>query len=277
MEDIKKKVQKQVSDGKPERALKTLVEYARSQAPGLSNSLLSLQAQLKDAKRKYNMGILTEAEWQQKFAKTSAALLDMLNELEDTAENPPPAREAKSVFISYNHKDASTANKIREALEAAGLKIIMDSRHMQAGANITEFIEHSVMGSDVTLSLVSNHSLLSGWVAMETINTFYLSKFNPNKKFIACYLEADFFDPAFRLKATRTIDEKIKEYDTLMEEYRKERLDTVDLDADRSRLHELRGNLGKILNHLKNSLCLDVSQGQFQASMPKLIEAIKAP
>lgn len=274
MEDIKKKVQKQISDGKPERALKTLIDYASSHAPDLGNPLISLQAGLKDAKRKYNMGVLTEAEWQQKFAKTSAALLDMLGEL----DNPGPqgGQTSKSVFISYNHKDAATANKIREALESEGLKIIMDTRHMQAGANISEFIEQSVVGSDVTLSLVSNHSLLSGWVAMETINTFYLSKFNPNKKFIACYLEADFFDPAFRLKATRTIDEKIREYDKLMEEYRKERLDTVDIDADRSRLHELRGNLGKILNHLKNSLCLDVSQGQFDASMRKLVEAIKA-
>ncbi|MFN0083799.1 MAG: toll/interleukin-1 receptor domain-containing protein [Blastocatellia bacterium] len=100
---------------------------------------------------------------------------------------------AKRVFISYNHNDSAAADRLRAALEADGRRVTIDRVAMRAGAGIQEFIEQSVREADVTLSIVSNRSLLSAWVAMESVLAFYSEKLGREKAFIACYLDDDFF------------------------------------------------------------------------------------
>src|SRR5215831_46295 len=98
---------------------------------------------------------------------------------------------AKKVFISYTHEDRHVAEKLKSALEAKGLLVIIDVT-MRAGASIKEFIESSIRDADVAISIVSNRSLLSPWVGMESITAFYSEKLQSGKKFIACYIDDDF-------------------------------------------------------------------------------------
>src|SRR6476659_5876830 len=114
-----------------------------------------------------------------------------------------PAMAKHNSRGSYNHADSTIADQLKAALEQRGIEVCIDKAVMGPGTNIQEFIERSIHDTDVTLSIVSNRSLLSAWVALETINTFYHETFQSNKKFIACYIDDDFFGTDFRLNATK--------------------------------------------------------------------------
>lgn len=190
-----------------------------------------------------------------------------------TAELKNKPGDKVNVFISYNHKDKQIADELKSKLNLADIKVILDSEMMKPGENISNFIEQSILKSEITLSIVSNNSLLSSWVGFETINTFYHEKFG-NKKFIACYTDEDFFDNKFRVTATRKIDEKINELDSLILEYMSLKLDPTDLNDEKTRLFQLRNNLGDILQRLRNSLCIDIKESAFESNVERIILAI---
>lgn len=75
------------------------------------------------------------------------------------------------IFISYNHKDQTTALKIRDQLVANGFEVILDIDKMRTGQDIEQFILNCIQESGVTLSLISANSLMSAWVTMETVTS----------------------------------------------------------------------------------------------------------
>src|SRR5262245_10561273 len=182
---------------------------------------------------------------------------------------------AKKVFISYNHEDRLVADKLRSALEGEGISVTIDNDAMRAGASIQEFIESSIRNSDLTLSIVSKRSLLSAWVALESITVLYSEKLRGDKRFIVCYLDDDFFETDFRLKAIKQIDAEIKDINDRILEYIELKIDTNDLDGQKSRLYELRNNLGNILKKLKDSLTLDIRESEFDRSLARIIKSIE--
>jgi hypothetical protein len=127
----------------------------------------------------------------------------------------------------------------------------------------------------MTVSIVSNRSLLSAWVALESIEAFYKENTSNSKKFIACYIDDDFFETDFRLNATKQIDAKIADIDNRIPEYIILKIDTNDLNSQKTRLYKLRNNLGDILARLKDSLCLDIRGDKFDDSIGKIVNAIK--
>lgn len=188
-------------------------------------------------------------------------------------EPPPPD---PIVFISYNHQDATIALKIKEALDAAKIQVIMDTENMTAGTMIEEFIKKSIKASNVTVSVVSNASLGSAWVGSETVDTLLLQTFYSDRKFIACYLDDDFLTQNdYTQKAVTKIDIKINELDTLIQEAHSSGRNTRDLDSKRTRLVHLKNNMDLIIARLQNSLCLPVNQSSFNSSMERLIERIE--
>ena len=179
------------------------------------------------------------------------------------------------VFLSYNHSDSEIAKKLKVALEQSGIGVQIDSENMQAGEKISHFIHRSIHDSNITLSLISNRSLLSAWVAMETTLTFYHEKSLRKKRFIACYIDDDFFQTDFRLRATKQIDAKISEIDKQLPKYSEAKIDTIDLNDEKTRLHRQRSNLGDFLARLKKSLTLDIRDENFEESVTKIITTIK--
>ena len=188
-------------------------------------------------------------------------------------EPPPPD---PIVFISYNHQDAIIALKIKEALDAAKIEVIMDIDNMTAGTMIEKFIKKSIKASNVTVSVVSNASLGSAWVGSETVDTLLLQTFYSDRKFIACYLDDDFLTQNdYTQKAIAKIDIKIKELDALIQEAHSSGRNTRDLDSKRTRLVHLKNNMDLIIARLQNSLCLHVNQSSFNSSMKRLIQRIE--
>lgn len=179
------------------------------------------------------------------------------------------------VFLSYNHEDSDSASKLCAALKRVGVSVHIDSEAMQAGEDISAFIKRSIQETDATLCLVSNSSLRSAWVAWETIKTFYEEDSKASRRFIACYLDEDFFQPGFRLACTKRIDAEIARIDALLPDYAKKQLDPSDLNSQKTRLFALRNNLGEILLRLKDSLSLDIRGDQLGPSVARIIRTLR--
>ena len=262
------KIRQLIKDGKLEKAIEELISYV-SGRDDLSIPLIEFQATLTENRNDSRRGLISGEEEHRTRRKVRYAVLEMLKEIEEVV-----GPGAASVFISYSHGDSEIADKIKQSLEKKGIVVRIDHAVMKAGANIQEFIESSIRNTDVTLSIVSNRSLLSAWVALESIETFYHEKFDSNKKFIACYVDDDFFRNDFLISATEQIDAKIDEINKLIQESNAQRIDSKDLNNQKSRLYKLRNNLGDILLRLKESLCLDIRGNKLDESVTKIVSAI---
>ena len=117
--------------------------------------------------------------------------------------------------------------------------------------------------------------MLSSWVAIETINAFHRQKWTDGKLFIGALLSDDFFRPDFRLECTRIIDERLEAIERLLPGYREKMIDPVDLNDEKTRLYDLRNNLGSILANLKGSLCLNLRDEHFAGSCQAIVKACR--
>ena len=258
-----------VKQGNLKAALDILLPATENNT-GVNGQLMSHAARLSDLSKKESMGLVSFENANLTRNQIAFALVELLGDMETQVKE-----QQKRVFISYNHKDATTANRVKELLVKAGVEVTIDSEAMGAGENIKTFIERSVRDTETTLSIVSVNSLLSAWVAMETLNTFSLQLGQAPKKFIPCYIQPDFFDINFTDKAQLQLDEKIASLAAIIEARVKKGEDNLDINDEYSRLVKLRNSLGEIVGRLRNSLCIDISNEQLEASMPKIIQKIK--
>jgi hypothetical protein len=178
------------------------------------------------------------------------------------------------VFLSYSQNDTSRVAQLRNALGALGVSIRIDTESMVPGQPIRSFILDSIRRTEATLWVVSEASLVSGWVANEIALTLHDLELWNKRKLVACYLDDEFLSPDFRLSATDKIDARLAQIDALMPRYRDKHIDTNDLNAEKSRLHELRTNLGILLDRIKNSLCVDIRGSSFDTGVQALASAL---
>jgi formylglycine-generating enzyme required for sulfatase activity len=180
----------------------------------------------------------------------------------------------KTVFISYSSNDRDIAAKVRAALEAKGIAVTIDSESLAPGGDIRAFIDKSIRETNVTLSIVSESSLASDWVALETVDSFEAEKYLEGKRFIGCYVDERFFDRAFVIKAVDKIDMEIKELEKLIRSAARKKLDPTNLQTQKSRKYKLRNNLPKILDRLNGSLTLDIREPEFEKNLQRIIDEI---
>ncbi len=111
---------------------------------------------------------------------------------------------------------------------------------------------------------------------MESINTFYHEKTDINKKFIACYIDDDFFNRDFTDNALDSIEEQIKEIQELISRRMEKNRSIRDLQNELSRMTELRNNMDEVVRRLRESLCVDIRNGNFENNFHKILEAINS-
>jgi hypothetical protein len=186
-----------------------------------------------------------------------------------------PARTKARAFISYCHEDAAAVSKLRDVLCANDIDVIVDSEAMLPGERISDFIDRSIRNCDVVVSVVSDRSLVSAWVASETVLSFSRLKSDADLSFVACYLDDAWLQPEFRLHITRRIDDRLRRIESLLPDYAAQHIDSADLNEEKSRLYSLRNNLGHLLAVLKETLCLDIREARFDASSERLVASIR--
>jgi hypothetical protein len=186
-----------------------------------------------------------------------------------------PVRTKPRVFVSYNHDDAAAATRLANLLRANNVDVIIDTDAMRPGERIPDFIDRSIRDCDAVVSVISNRSLLSAWVASETIKSFSRNKWTPDLTLIGCYLDEEWFKPEFRLECTRQIDDRLQRIEQLLPDYAARRIDSSDLNEEKTRLYSLRNNLGDILAVFRDTLCLDIRDERFEESGRRLVAAIR--
>jgi hypothetical protein len=270
------------------RELQALTEHCDAR---LSEEVIALRGRLQRCRKRERQGLDSPEQIQRNLAGIAAAALGILSDIEHLGVNEEiltgdarvaggervvPLRHARTVFISYSHRDTAVANRLKARLESHGIRVTIDSSALPAGSSIHSFIEASIRATDLTISIVSEQSLRSGWVALETFTTFAAEQSCGGTRFIAGYLDESFFVPTFRLEATQRIDARIEEIDALIPRYLEKKLDTVDLNNERTRLLRLRNGLGEVLERLKGTLSLDLRNDQFETSVGKIVQVLCA-
>lgn len=179
-----------------------------------------------------------------------------------------------TVFISYNNKDVDVAKRIQKRLEAEGFKVIRDEDAIETGERISDFINKSIRQSQFTLSVISRNSLVSAWVAMETITSGY-SEVLLERKFLPVHIDDDFFNSRFVDDASDKIDAEIEEINNIITDRNKKDRGIEDLQDSLSRLRKLRRDLPEIVGKLRSLKCTDLSDAGFENGIKKLIDDIK--
>lgn len=253
-----------------EEATKLLEFETMKSRSGLGKEITALRGELTRLKTEYRRRLITHDEYTKHRTRLGYALLDIASEGIDATHST-----RNRVFLSYNHNDRDIAFKLKTAIEERGFTVRIDAEAMEPGADIRSFILESIRQTDITLCIISEKSLLSGWVSVESLIALTDEELHQKRRFIACYLDDEFFKPEFRLKATDLIDAKLEGIDKLFPQYREKRLDTTELNNDKSRLFDLRNNLGKVLKKIKESLSLDIRSTEFEQSIKRLGELLQ--
>ncbi|MEN0007026.1 MAG: TIR domain-containing protein, partial [Bacteroidota bacterium] len=270
-----------LAKNKTKTLLKELATLAKQNGQGDSgNDLVLLTARFNRNKTSKMQGIITDAAHNIELNRINYALHDYIENLQmddtsSSAQMQGGTTDKRSVFISYSHSDKFTATRVREALEAADLEVKIDSASMHAGGDIKTFIEQSVRDTAVTLSIVSKNSLLSSWVAMESVKSFAAQELM-DKRFIAAYIDDSFFEYSFADEALDRIDAHISNLQELIKGRLAKNRNINDLQEDLDRHSDLKHNFPKIISRLKASLSIDISEGNFELGMTSIIKSIKS-
>ena len=182
----------------------------------------------------------------------------------------------QKVFISYNHKDLAFVEGLKNDLENAGIQLIIDIEHMKFGDEIKDFIERSVEFSDITLSVISENSLASPWVMLETLETFQQEDSIKAMRYIPVMMDQHFQSPDFASTLIAHIEKSIDLIFEEMARLSKKYVSTQSLNVKYERLINLRSNIDQVLLKLDERLVADFSTPKkYEINFPRLVQSIK--
>ena len=274
---MKEQIQQLIANGQTKDALLLLVQ--------LNGDALLLQAQYNNGEKQFNLGLIEFSEWQRIQARVNFAALEMVgkggqNPAGSNATQPTGGETAtaaaviSSIFISYNQDDKDPVDQVRKTLEQAGMPVAIDTDDMAAGQSIKDFIQNRMREKGYILSVISKNSLQSGWVGIESDLSFYSQLFG-GRQFLPVRLDNEFLKDDFLLETIDSIDIRLTDLDTKIQKAKEKRISALPYESRRNRLQELRENLPKILDRLQNVLTVDISGGNFEPGMKKVIDTIK--
>ena len=185
-------------------------------------------------------------------------------------------KQFKTLFISYNHNDQVFVNQLKKDLEKANISLIIDTVSMKFGEDIKDFIEKSIQSSDITLSIISENSLKSPWVMLETLETLHNENFLKRMRYIPVVIDHEYKSPSF---ASKLIEQVEKNIDLIVDEIArlsKKYVSTEMLNIQKERLIILRSNIDHILQQLEKRLIADFSsQNDYNENFKRLIQSIQ--
>lgn len=274
---MREQIQQLIASGQTEEALQLLIAHN-------ANDAVLLQARYASGKKNYNMGLIGFEDWSRLQAQVNYALLEVADKaaVQKVAETARPTAQVvaepgnsfPSVFISYNHADTESVNRIETYLSRAGLQVVRDTNDMHAGESIDQFIQRVMRDQGVILSVVSNNSMRSGWVGVENDLSFYSSLFG-GRQFIPVMIDHEVFKDGFIYTVVEDIDRKLVDLEAETQKRKTLNLPDDDLIPRRKRLESLRQNLPKIISRLQNVLTVDITGDNFDSGMSKVERTVK--
>lgn len=279
---MKEQIQELIAEGRTEEVLSLLAQH--------SSDAILLQARFSAGKKQYNMGLIEYSEWQRTQAQINYAALELANSVDkkgsktvnydapspgDFAEQSTPTDGgSKKVFISYNHKDKIMADQVKDYLVENGVDVTIDREKMEAGQSISEFIKNSIRSNGYIISLVSENSLKSGWVGMESTASLF-AEWIADKHFIPLALDDKWSSNEFYIDALRSINESVKQKEKEIREVNKLGGRTTHIESQKERLLDLKANLSQILEKLQNVLTLSISSENLEQSLGAVLTVLR--
>ena len=260
----KAQIQELISLGKTEEALELLEQ--------LTTDAVLLQARFNGAKRQYSMGMIDFSEWSRTQAQINYAALEMMNSVK-VAGKKEEVKPAFKVFISYNQQDSFAMRSVKSYLEDKGILVHVDIQDLGVGDNIKDFIDKALQDNQFILSIISEHSLRSGWVNQELNTTLLLRKFD--KKWLPVLLDKKCFEASFFNAVMDEFDERIKGIEGEMQKALLKGRGVLAFTDYLKRSRDLRNDFDETIQALKGNLGQDISGQLFEFGMDKVIKAIK--
>lgn len=260
---MKEKIQELIATGKTEEALELL--------KNCTDEALLLMARFSGLKRQYNMGMIDFSDWTRTQNQINYAALELADECKEDAGNT--GKRSVSAFISYNHKDSSEMERVKGWLESNGVEVTVDVQDMRAGEEIESFIRSAFDKSRFVLSMVSQNSLMSGWVSKEFNTALVLN--NRTSRWIPVSLDKSVFEYEFYVEAMSDIEKMHDEMSARMIETLQKKMDITPLQDEMSRLNSLKSTLGNTIAELKKVLIVDIAGPSFEQGMKKVLESMK--
>jgi hypothetical protein len=260
---MKEKIQELIATGKTEEALELL--------KNCTDEALLLMARFNGLKRQYNMGMIDFSDWTRTQNQINYAALELADECKEDAGNT--GKRSVSAFISYNHKDSSEMERVKGWLESNGVEVTVDVQDMRAGEEIESFIRSAFDKSRFVLSMVSQNSLMSGWVSKEFNTALVLN--NRTSRWIPVSLDKSVFEYEFYVEAMSDIEKMHDEMSARMIEALQKKMDLTPLQDEMSRLNSLKSTLGNTIAELKKVLIVDIAGPSFEQGMKKVLESMK--
>ncbi|MEN9414854.1 MAG: hypothetical protein RLZ62_1158 [Bacteroidota bacterium] len=266
---MKEKIQELIAASKTEEALELL--------KNCTDEALLLMARFSGLKRQYNMGMISFEDWTRTQNQINYAALELADECKEDGNTgkPPvkPGKQSVSAFISYNHKDSSEMERVKGWLESNGVEVTVDVQDMRAGEEIESFIRSAFDKSRFVLSMVSQNSLMSGWVSKEFNTALVLN--NRTSKWIPVSLDKSVFEYEFYVEAMSDIEKMHDEMSARMIETLQKKMDITPLQDEMSRLNSLKSTLGNTIAELKKVLIVDIAGPSFEQGMKKVLASMK--
>jgi len=269
--DTKAQIQDLISLGKTEEALELLEQ--------LTTDAILLQSRYNGAKRQYSMGMIDFSEWSRTQAQINYAALEMMNSAKgDGKKGRDDSKDIQvtpisKVFISYNQLDSFAMRSVKSYLENNGIQVRVDLQDLGVGDNIKDFIDKALKESQFILSIISEHSLRSGWVNQELNTTLLLRNFG--KKWLPVLLDKKCFEASFFNAVMDEFDDKIKGLEEEMQKALAKGRGVLAFTDDLKRERDLRNDFDETIQALKGNLGQDISGQLFEFGMDKVIKAIK--
>ncbi len=279
---MREQLQQLIAEGRTEEALTLLVQH--------NSDAVLLQARYNQAKKQQNMGMIDFGEWSRVQNQVNYAAMEMAGQVRagggaTTNYNAPAIKDFKNaasndssankkVFISYNHKDKEMADRVKEYLENGGLEVTIDREKMEPGQSISDFIKNNIRSNGYILSLVSQNSLRSGWVGMESTASLF-AEWIADKHFLPLDLDGSWYRDGFYIETLRYITDAVKAKEKEAREAKKLGGRTTHIESQIERQLDLKANLSSIIERLQSVLTVPISNEHFDANMEDVLNVIK--
>lgn len=273
MDDIKAQIQELISLGKTEEALELLEQ--------LTNDAILLQSRFNGAKKQYGMGLIDFSEWSRIQAQINYSALEMMNLVKKNTSSSPkvqpvesqPAISTPRVFISYNDKDALAMRSVNAYFKENGIKVFVDIQDLGVGDNIENFIQRALQENQFIVSLISENSLKDGWVNEGLKLTTILQRFG-STRWIPLALDKKYEDPSFFNEALDSFEERMEKIKENMKIALERDRDVRSLNAERTRLINLKNEFPLTMETLGQVSVADISGQLFEVGMARAVRTI---
>lgn len=271
------------------KAIELALAITRKHQPKLYHDFTLISARYHSNEAGFNKGRIEPSSYKSEKVLITDAINYLLKDLDPNltqgdlpAESKALAKSTitdflsneKDVFISYSRANKEVANKLYQKLIEKGFSVIIDEKALHAGYDFTQFIQTAVKESRYTITIISQKSLLSTWVTIETLKVLEEENADNRTKFLPCYVDKSFLETNFHIEAIDEIDKEIQKLDDAIIKLQQRRVDVTDLNAKRTRWYNLRNSLNKILKRLQSIRVVDLTENNFEKGVEELVAVI---